>query len=140
MYVPDNTTTFLSTIARALAESSPELTLHMWTYFLEGLENDVIPHEHIPTIICCLSYWVPNLYRYVYLVDEEEGANNLSKIIRSLIQLTVKDPDFTTVYLQQIWFLLVLDDRLTSVTVEEFVTHALDRDSESRDWKRLYPY
>lgn len=136
VYVPDNTTTFLSTIARALAESSPELTLHMWTYFLEGLENDVIPHEHIPTIICCLSYWVPNLYRYVYLVDEEEGANNLSKIIRSLIQLTVKDPDFTTVYLQQIWFLLVLDDRLTSVTVEEFVTHALDRDSESRDWKK----
>ncbi|KAL3241122.1 Inhibitory regulator protein IRA2 [Nakaseomyces bracarensis] len=136
VYVPDNTTTFLSTIAKALAESSPELTRYMWSYFLEGLENDVIPHEHIPTIICCLSYWVPNLYKYVYLVDEEEGANDLSKIIRSLIKLTVKEPDFTTVYLQQIWFLLVLDDRLSAIIVEEFITHALDRDSENRDWKK----
>ncbi|CAI4055633.1 GTPase-activating protein IRA1 SKDI_02G2510 [Saccharomyces kudriavzevii IFO 1802] len=133
-YVPDDTTTFLALIFKAFSESSAELTPYIWKYMLDGLENDVIPQEHIPTVVCSLSYWVPNLYEHVYLAHDEEGPEAISRIIYSLIRLTVKEPNFTTAYLQQIWFLLALDGRLTNIIVEEIVSHALDRDSENRDW------
>ena len=135
-YVPDDTTTFLALIFKAFSESSTELTPYIWKYMLDGLENDVIPQEHIPTVVCSLSYWVPNLYEHVYLANDEEGPEAISRIIYSLIRLTVKEPNFTTAYLQQIWFLLALDGRLTNVIVEEIVSHALDRDSENRDWMK----
>ncbi|EJS44753.1 ira1p [Saccharomyces arboricola H-6] len=135
-YVPDDTITFLALIFKAFSESSPELTPFIWRYMLDGLENNVIPQEHIPTVVCSLSYWVPNLYEHVYLANDEEGPEAISRIIYSLIKLTVKEPNFTTAYLQQIWFLLALDGRLTNIIVEEIVSHALDRDSENRDWMK----
>lgn len=137
VYVPDDVTTFLFLIAKALSESHAELTPYMWKYMLHGLENDVIPHEHIPTLICCLSYWIPNVYKYICLETDEDGLENFSKIIRSLIKLTLKEPAFTTVYLQQVWYMLNLDGRLTEIIVEEVINHALDRDSEGSDWKRV---
>ncbi|CCF59180.1 hypothetical protein KAFR_0G01460 [Kazachstania africana CBS 2517] len=136
VYVPEDTTTFLSTVSKALAKSSPELTPHMWKYMLSGLRKKVIAHEYIPVTICCLSYWVPNVYKHVYLTDEEEGVERVSHIIRILIMLTVQEPDFKTVYLQHVWFGFSLDDRLTKIIVNEIINHALERDSEGRDWKR----
>ncbi|QID87911.1 Ras GTPase activating protein ira2 [Saccharomyces pastorianus] len=136
VYVPEETTTFLSVIGKSLAESNPELTTYMFIYILEALKNNVIPHVYIPHTVCGLSYWVPNLYQYVYLADDEEGPENISHIFRVLIRLSVKETDFKAVYMQYIWLLLLDDGRLTSIIVEEVINHALERDSENRDWKK----
>lgn len=136
IYVPEDTTSFLTIVTQSLSISSPELTPYIWKYMVEGLENGVIKHNSIPTIICCLSLWVPTMYDYVYLMDVEDGPELVAKIVRSLIHLTVSDSNFTTLYLQQIWYRLALDGRLTSIVVDEIINHALERDSENKDWKK----
>lgn len=136
VYLSSECSTFMALISETIARTSPELTTCVWKYFLDGLENQIIVHDYVPQTVLCLSYWVPNLYKYVYLIDEEEGPETTSHIIRALIRLTVSEPSFTTVYLQQIWLLLALDGHLIKVIVEEVVNHALDRDSEGRDWMK----
>lgn len=139
MYVPEDCTTFLRQLSKSVSEANPELTPHMFKLIVDALENGIIPSEYIPQSVCCLSYWIPNLYKYVYLSNEEEGPEALSYLIRVLIRLTILEPHFTSVYLQQIWYILALDDKLTKVIVEEVVGHALERDSENRDWTKVLP-
>ncbi|EJS41849.1 ira2p [Saccharomyces arboricola H-6] len=136
VYVPEDTTTFLGVVGKSLAESNPELTAYMFIYILEALKNNVIPHVYIPHTICGLSYWIPNLYQHVYLADDEEGPENISHIFRVLIRLSVKETDFKAVYMQYVWLLLLDDGRLTDIIVDEVINHALERDSENRDWKK----
>ncbi|SMN19557.1 similar to Saccharomyces cerevisiae YBR140C IRA1 GTPase-activating protein that negatively regulates RAS by converting it from the GTP-to the GDP-bound inactive form [Maudiozyma saulgeensis] len=136
IYVPEDTTSFLTIVTKSLCSSSPELTPYIWRYMVDGLESDVIKHDSVPTIICCLSLWVPTMYDYVYLMDVEDGPELVAKIIRTLIRLTVSDSNFTTLYLQQIWYRFALDGRLTKIIVDEIVNHALERDSENKDWKK----
>ncbi|CAI4776024.1 BDM_1a_G0048530.mRNA.1.CDS.1 [Saccharomyces cerevisiae] len=136
VYVPEDTTTFLGVIGKSLAESNSELTAYMFIYVLEALKNNVIPHVYIPHTICGLSYWIPNLYQHVYLADDEEGPENISHIFRILIRLSVRETDFKAVYMQYVWLLLLDDGRLTDIIVDEVINHALERDSENRDWKK----
>ncbi|GAV47238.1 hypothetical protein ZYGR_0H00790 [Zygosaccharomyces rouxii] len=139
VHVPGDCGTFLCLLAKSIAKASPDLTRYVLEYFINGLLNQVIPFNFVPQTIFCLSYWVPNVYRHVYLMDEEEGPEVTAKIIRGLIRLTVLEPSFTAVYLQQIWHHLALEGRLTFLIVEEVLNQALDRDSENRDWKKLLP-
>lgn len=136
IYVPDDTTTFLCVISESLSQNSCELTRYIWDYFLDGLESGILPHNMVPQTICALSYWTHNLYEYVYLEDPEEGPESISRIFRSLIRLTVEEPDFITIYVQQIWCLLIIDGRLSDILVNEVINHALERDSENRDWSK----
>lgn len=139
VHVPSNCGTFLSLLAKSISKDAPNLTRYIFEYFVNGMLNHVIPFNFIPQTIFCLSYWVPNLYKEVYLMDEEEGPEVTAELIRGLIKLTVSEPSFTTIYLQQIWFQLVLESRLTFLIVEEVLNQALDRDSENRDWRKLLP-
>lgn len=137
IYIPEDTTSFLTIVTKSLCQSSPELTPYIWKYMVEGLANTVIKHESVPTIICCLSLWVPTMYEYVYLSDLEDGPELVSKIMRTLIKLTVTDTSFTTLYLQQIWYRIALDGRLTKIIVDEILNHALERDSENKEWEKV---
>jgi len=137
VYIPSNATIFLSNMAKSLATYHPEITNHCWKYILEGIENDYIPKKYIPQVISFLSYWVDNLYGYVYLGDDENGDENTSKIIRSLIQLSLSEPAFTSLYLNEIWFPLITDGRLAKLIVTEIMGHCLERDSENKDWTRI---
>ncbi|GAV52250.1 hypothetical protein ZYGR_0AG02410 [Zygosaccharomyces rouxii] len=139
VHVPNDCGTFLCLLAKSIAKDAPDLTRYIFEFFVNGLLNNMIPFNFIPQTIFCLSYWVPNLYKEVYLVDEEEGPEVTAELIRGLIKLTVSEPSFTTIYLQQIWFQLALEGRLTFLIVEEVLNQALDRDSENRDWKKLLP-
>ena len=137
VYIPANVTIFLSNMAKSLATYHPEITNHCWKYILEGIENDYIPKKYVPQVISFLSYWVDNLYGYVYLADEENGAENTSKILRSLIRLSVFEPAFTSSYLSEIWSPLIADGRLANLIVTEIMNHCLERDSENKDWSGI---
>ncbi|KAG0668708.1 Ras GTPase activating protein ira2 [Maudiozyma exigua] len=137
VYIPANVTIFLSNMAKSLAAYHPEITNHCWKYILEGIENDYIPKKYIPQVISFLSYWVDNLYGYVYLADEENGAENTAKIIRSLIRLSIFEPAFTSSYLSEIWSPLIADGRLANLIVTEIMNHCLERDSENKDWSGI---
>lgn len=134
VYVLNYCCTFGCLISEALARTAPELTAFVFKYFLEAIENKMITQVSVPQTIACLSYWTPNIYKDVYRVNAEEGPEAASRIIRALIRLTVSDPSFTTLYVQQIWLVLVIEGSLTPLIVEELINHALDRDSEGRDW------
>ena len=137
IYIPNDATSFLSSVSYSLSVSSPELTPYIWQYFLDAMESGVIPRVHIPAIVCYLSYWVPNLYRYGYLLDDEDGTDFLTRTIRLLVNLAAREPDFAMVYIRQLWSRLALDDRLSEIVVEEVINSALERDSESRDWEKV---
>lgn len=137
IYVSNDCCTFVWVVAESLAKTAPELTCGIWKYFLNALEDKVIPREVVPQTLSCLSYWTPNLYKYVYRMDEEEGPEIVSNIVRTLIRLTVSEASFSMIYVQQIWLLLAMDGRLTPVIFEEVMNHALDRDSEGREWSRV---
>lgn len=139
VHVPSDCSTFICLVGKSIAKDTPVLTRYIFEYFVNALLNGLVPFNFIPQTVLSLSYWVPNLYKEVYLINEEEGPEITTEILRGLIKLTVSEPSFTAIYLQQIWFQLALEGRLTFLIVEEVLNQALDRDSENRDWKKLLP-
>ncbi|CCK72454.1 Ras GTPase activating protein IRA2 KNAG_0K00890 [Huiozyma naganishii CBS 8797] len=137
VYVPTDITSFLFLIAQSLAAEHPLLTFSMWKHILNALVVGVVPRDYVPQTLYALSAWVPNLFEYVYLDDEEEGAENISNLFRILIKLTVSDPAFTSIYLREVWFPIGSDGRLTNFLVTEVINHALERDSENREWEKI---
>lgn len=137
LYIPANVTSFLYMLAKVQSQNNPTLTASMWKHSLKALQDDVIPKDYIPTVLYTLSNWVPNLVDYVYLADKEEGGETISTIFRDLIRLTVEDNAFTTVYLQEIWFPIGADGRLSEILVDEVINHALERDSENHPWENI---
>ncbi|CEP64236.1 RasGAP domain-containing protein LALA0_S10e05600g [Lachancea lanzarotensis] len=133
-YVPHDTSAFCDSLFQSLSKTAPELSLVVWKLLLEGLSGvfDVI---HAPHVVSALSPWAANLYKYVYLADDENGPDNVSFIIRTLIKLSVRDERLTMVYSQSIWSVLILEANLVPVIVDEIVNHSIDRDSEGGDWK-----
>ncbi|CAL9729565.1 inhibitory regulator protein Ira2p [Monosporozyma unispora] len=137
LYIPANVTSFLYMLAKVQSRNNPTLTASMWKYSLKALHDNFIPKDYIPTVLYTLSNWVPNLVDYVYLTDKEDGGETIAKIFRNLIRLTVEDTAFTTVYLQEIWFPIGADGRLSEILVNEAINHALERDSENRPWENI---
>lgn len=137
VYIPADVTILLSTMAKSLSSSHPEITFYCWKYMLAGLENGHIPTGYIPQAVSFLSYWVGNLYTFVYLADEEHGQDDTSKIIRSLISLSIAEPAFTSNYVNKIWFSLNADGRLTNLIVTEIINQCLERDSENKDCTKI---
>ncbi|CAL9732625.1 inhibitory regulator protein Ira1p [Monosporozyma unispora] len=137
VYVPRDTTTFLSIITQSLSVTSPGLTPYIWKYMVDGLENGVIDHKSIPTVVTCLSFWIANFYDAFFTYGDSDGPDVASHVIQSLIRLTIEESDFAAVYLQQIWYKFALDIRLTTLVVDEIINHALERDSENREWKQV---
>ncbi|CCH61653.1 hypothetical protein TBLA_0F01100 [Henningerozyma blattae CBS 6284] len=135
VHVPDDPILFSRQISGTLAKTAPELTPYITKHILMNIENNIIPNKHIPHSIMGFSFWIPNLYKYIYLADEEEGPETFSHIVRVLIKLSLNEPHYTSIYMQHIWFKLALDGRLTGAIVEEIVNHALERDSENKDWE-----
>lgn len=137
LYIPDDTTTFLTMITKSLARSAPEITPYIWKYMLDGLESGVIGHNSVPIIIFCLSIWIPNVYEHFYVNPSEGRPELASHIMQTLIRLTVKDSGYSSLFLHQVWFKFVLDNRLTVHIVDELITYAIERDSENKNWKTI---
>lgn len=137
VYVSSHCCTFGCLVSQSLSVSHPELTASVHKYFLNALEIRAISHEFIPQTIACLSYWTPNLYKNVYRLNADEGPEAAAKIIRTLIKLTVMETSFTTLFVQEVWLVLIIEGSLTSLLVDELINYALDRDSEGRDWSNL---
>ncbi|CUS22629.1 LAQU0S06e02366g1_1 [Lachancea quebecensis] len=136
VHVPHDTSAFCDSLLTGLARTAPELSLVVWKAVLEGL-SDIFEVHHVPHVINTLTPWVPNLYKYVYLADDEKGPENVSYIIRTLIYLSVRDSRLTMIYSQCIWSTLILEADLVGVIVDEIVNHSIDRDSEGADWKNV---
>ncbi|SCV00612.1 LAME_0G10902g1_1 [Lachancea meyersii CBS 8951] len=136
VHVPHDTSAFCYSLFRGLAKTAPELSLVVWKSLLEGLSG-VFEETDVPHVVSALSPWAANLYKYVYLADDENGPENVSYVIRTLIKLSVKDPKMTMMYSQCIWSVLILEADLVAVIVDEIVNHSLDRDSEGGDWKNV---
>lgn len=137
VYVPQDTTMFLSLISQSLCTSSPELTPYIWKYIVDGLEKGVVNYKAIPTVVTCLSYWIPNMYDSFFNFSDLTGPEVFSHIIQSLIRLTFKESDFTAVYMRQIWYKFAVDVNLAALVVDEVINHALERDSENREWNQV---
>ncbi|SCU88882.1 LAFA_0E15060g1_1 [Lachancea sp. 'fantastica'] len=133
-HVPHDTSAFCESLFQGLSKSAPELSLVVWRLLLEGLSN-VFDVVHAPQVVSALSPWAANLYKYVYLADDENGPENVSDILRTLIKLSVRDERLTMIYSQSIWSVLILEANLVPLIVDEIVNHSIDRDSEGVDWK-----
>lgn len=137
LFVPKNLPKFSMKVIERLAKHRPELTLNIWKYFLQGIRKNIVPKQIIPQTLQALTYFIDNLYEYVYLNDKEYGAENISKIFQDLIELSLRDPDITHLYLSDIWSHIGADGRLTDFIVSEVISHALERDSEDRSWEEI---
>lgn len=135
--VPKNLPKVSMKIVERLAKHKPELTLEIWIHFLQGIGKGIVPKHIIPQTIQSLTYFIDNLYEHVYLSDKENGAENISKIFQDLIKLSLRDPEFTNLYLSDIWAHIGADGRLTNFIVSEVISYALERDSEDRSWEDI---
>lgn len=136
VHVPHDTSAFCYSLLKGLARTAPELSFIVWKSILTGLSG-VLDDPYIPHVISTLTPWVPNLYKYVYLANDEQGPENVSYIIRTLIKLSIADERLTMIYNQCIWSALILEADLVDVIVDEIVNHSLDRESEGVDWKNV---
>ncbi|SCU85403.1 LANO_0C04170g1_1 [Lachancea nothofagi CBS 11611] len=134
VHVPHDTSAFCDSLLKGLARTAPELSLVVWKSILEGLSG-IFEVNHIPHVISTLTPWAANLYKHVYLADDEKGPENVSFIIRTLIKLSVEDTRLLMIYSQCIWSTLILEADLIALIVDEVVNHSIDRESEGAEWK-----
>ncbi|SCU84295.1 LAMI_0C06964g1_1 [Lachancea mirantina] len=134
VHVPHDISAFCYSVFKVLAKTAPQLSFVVWKSVLEGLSG-IIEDPYVPHVITTLEPWVGNLYKHVYLANDEQGPENVSSIIRTLIKLSVADPRLTMIYNQCIWSSLILETDLVGVLVDEIINHSLDRESEGADWK-----
>ncbi|EDO19273.1 hypothetical protein Kpol_1036p15 [Vanderwaltozyma polyspora DSM 70294] len=139
IFVPDESVPFIQQIFRSIAKCSPELTGPICKLILDALTNLTFQEELVPDILACLSQWIPGLYNFVFLSDEEEGINSFCCIVRTLIRLTVRDEHYSATYIQNIWVVLTVETSFTKFIVNEVIEHALERQYENKDWESVLP-
>lgn len=135
IYVPDDPSPIFDPIMKTLADTSPELTCSFLQYCMDLLESCDHGLDRLSTLLRSMGYWVKNLSKHVYLIDEEEGPELSSKIIFRLIKLTAHSKERTSLYIDLVWNNLLHDELLVPVIVDGVISHSMDRAAESVDWR-----
>lgn len=136
VYFPRDNNSFVVSISEKLAESYPKVTADVIGGFFEVYREQVTPRQRFNAIVY-VAPWIPNIYDYVFKFDDENGADYVSEIIRNFLSVSAIDPVFLTAFNAQIWSKLCLEDRISSILVNEIVLTAIDREAEGSDWKSI---
>ncbi|CCH42769.1 Inhibitory regulator protein IRA2 [Wickerhamomyces ciferrii] len=136
VYFPRDNNTFVVTISEKLAETYPQVTPEVIGAFFKVYREQVTPRQRFNAIVY-VAPWIPNIYEHVYRVDEENGPDFVSEIIRNFLAVSSIDPVFLSAFNSQIWSKLCLEDRISTILVNEIVLTAIDREAEGSDWKSI---
>ncbi|ODQ81722.1 hypothetical protein BABINDRAFT_159971 [Babjeviella inositovora NRRL Y-12698] len=129
---PKDNTTFIVSISAALARTYPDAT-----YIF--IENFCRVYHKLPTneklaSVMYLAPWIANIYKHVFATDDETGTEKTSELVRMLTKISTLEDEFLPVFNTHVWSTLCLEDKLSSILLEEIVAVAVDLESEGVDW------
>lgn len=122
--IPKYEVTMAVSISEAAAKSRPDLTLQFVYAFVKAFKAS---HGEVAlSTVLYATPWMENVYKHVYLADED-GPQKTVAIVRRLLDLTVLSPSHHSVFLLRIWPALCLEPGLSELLVDEVVNFAVDR-------------
>lgn len=128
---------YVCSVSARIAENHPDLT-YAFIYGFFGAYNS-LGEEDKNSLVLCVSPWVKNIYRYVYLSNSLMGPGRARDIIRKCVRSSRKQKHFQ-VFSLFIWPQLSLEDGLINIIIDEIVAASIDHEAEGNDWQRITKY
>ncbi|KAK6463983.1 ras GTPase activating protein RasGAP/neurofibromin [Scheffersomyces coipomensis] len=128
---PANTTQFVVSVSSHLAKNLPTLSYRFFKAFFDNYEK--LPEENKLSSIIYVSPWISNIYEYIYLENENNGAARLAELVRLFCRISALNKDYIAFLNDYIWKTLFAETRLISVLVDEVVAYAVDNKNDA-DW------
>lgn len=128
---------YVSDISATIAKSHPNLTYSFLYGFFSAFEK--LESEDQNLLILCVSPWIKNIHKNVYLSDPIKGPNKTTDIIRKFIRASRQPKNFQ-VFSMFVWPQLSLEDGLIEIIIDEIVAAATDHDNEEHDWANFTKY
>ncbi|CAH2352393.1 hypothetical protein CLIB1423_06S05424 [[Candida] railenensis] len=133
---PANTTDFIVSTSRTLANRKPELSFRFFKAFFDYF--DKLPNVHRASAIMYISPWIDNVCDFIFLSKSDRngdrGTSRTIDIIRQFCRISANDKDYVPYINEYIWKKLFREARLTSVLIDEVVAFAIDNINEGPDW------
>ncbi|KAK6203153.1 uncharacterized protein RJT21DRAFT_119299 [Scheffersomyces amazonensis] len=128
---PANSTQFVVSVSTHLSNNLPTLSYRFFKAFFDNY--DKLPEENKLSSIIYISPWIRNIYDYIYLASEENGAGRLAELVRQFCRISALNKDHIAFLNDYIWKRLFSETRLISVLVDEVVAFAVDNKNDT-DW------
>lgn len=128
---------YVCSVSAGIAANHPTLT-YAFIYGFFGAYNS-LGEEDKNSLVLCVSPWVKNIYRYVYLSNSLLGPGRARDIIRKCVRASRKQKHFQ-VFSLFIWPQLSLQDGLIDIIIDEIVAASIDHEAEGNDWQRITKY
>lgn len=135
IYFPGGSNSFVVSMSENLAKTSPHFTFEFIMSFFKIYADAITSRQRLSAILY-VSPWVDNVYEYVFKSDDEHGPDLVAEIIRTFLKVSVIDPAFLSAFNSSFWSKLCLQERISSILVNEIVLSAIDCEAEGSDWKR----
>lgn len=122
--IPKNEVAMAVAFSEAAARSQPSLTYNFLCEFM--ITHRSLPPDQGINAVLYAAPWVKNIYKHVYLKDEEKGSENTSFLIRNFLDITCRsDTDYNSLILN-FWPVICFEDALAEILVDEVVGFVLD--------------
>lgn len=122
--LPKHEITTAVSFSEAAARSQPSLTYNFLCEFI--ITHKSLPVEEGINAILYATPWVKNIYKYVYLEDEERGVEHTSFLVRNFLDITFRSATDYSWLILNFWPIICLEDALAGILIDEVVGFVLD--------------
>lgn len=123
--IPTNNSSFMRRMSEMLARTESHLTLEFLTECFVGFQKT--PRALKPRCLEFVSPWLSNLAKYCRSSSENHaGYAKTREIIKSLIDMTVKEPEIYGAMQDIIWSRVEEIDALVVLVLDMFITESME--------------
>lgn len=123
--IPKNELTMAVSFSETVAASHPHMTYDFLLEFFNSYRS--FGSDSRQSSVLYIVPWVKNIYEYVFMADEEKGAEKTATIIRHCVEMTAQNSEEYSFMSLNIWPILCLEDSLSDVIVDEVVRYIVER-------------
>lgn len=133
--IPKNEITMAIAFSEIIAESHPELTEDFLQEFFNSYRS--VSKDRGQGIILYAVPWIKNVYKHVYIANEETGRESTLKIIKCCLNLTLASKNDLSCLLLNLWPVLCLEEGLVEDLVDELVKYIVYQDLKESEVENL---
>ena len=128
---------YICDVSNSIAVNHPNLSYSFLYGFFTSFEK--LDVENKKSMVLCISPWVKNIYKNIYLSHSVGGPARTNDLIRKFVRAS-RDENNYQVFSVFIWPQLSLEDGLIEIIIDEIVAASIDHEAEGHDWFRITRY
>lgn len=128
---------YICEVSSNIADNHSNLTYSFIHGFFIAFEK--LSDEDKNSMVLCVSPWIKNIYKNVYMSDSKFGPIRTSDLIRRCVKASRNQKLFQAFSLF-VWPQLSLEDGLIDIIIDEIVAASIDHEAEGNEWFKVTKY